>query len=223
MAFLKWVFKLLNQSVQFGASLAACVSFVGVIYAFFFPAAVADKVIDMQDALERARKDMKQMSTDLSAISVSSSDTALNTGTIANAVKDKLDWAFDFGVEYGNQLILRNNTNYPAKLTIRVEGLQGKYWEKETRDRLLQLEAIVPASEFGSFELSETTGKSRWDFPALHNYSPDTYNMANYIVTICAHTEFLTGDRPQFVEKRTYAAEKIVDYEFFEGESSECR
>lgn len=225
-SFIKRVFKGLNSFVQFGASLAACVSFLGVIYALAFPASVADKVVSIQDALERARKDMQQMSTDLSAISVSSSDTALNTGTIANAVKDKLDWDFNWGASYGNNLVLRNNTNYPAKLTISVEGLQSKFYEKETRDRLLQFEVIVPASEYRAFELSEISGKSRWDFPALQKSSikEKQYKAANYSVTICVHTEFLTGDMQQVVERRTYTGEKnLAAYELVDGNASECR
>lgn len=210
--------------MQFGASLSACVSFVGLVYAFIFPAKAAEKWVDIQSAYEQVRQDMQSMTNDLSAISQTSTGIEMNTGAIADAVKDKLDWEFDYGSSYGGQFILRNATNYPAKVFIVVEGLQGKSFEKETREKLLEFEAIIPASEYKSFALSETSGTGIWSFPSLLKYDQQRYKEANYSTTICVHTEFLTGDMPKLIETRTYVdKQNLANYDLFEGNASDCR
>lgn len=222
---MKQFFNIINSSVQFGASLAGCVSFLGLAYAFIFPAKAAEKWVDIQSAYEQVRLDMQSMTSDLSTISQNSADIETNTGAIAGAVKDKLDWQFDFGASYGNQFGLHNVTNYPAKVVVSVEGLQSKFWgKKETRENLLKFEAIVPASERKFFTLSEIRGE-RWDFPALiDSYSENAFKTENYSATICVHTEFLTGDMPKLIERRTYVDKRsLAGYELFEGNASECR
>lgn len=224
---MKRFFNIINSSVQFGASLAGCVSFVGLVYAFIFPAKAAQKWVDIQSAYEQVRQDMQSMTSDLSAISQTSTGIEANTGAIADAVKDKLDWKLNYSSgSNGTFLKLQNATNYPAKVVIVVEGLQSKIWENETREKLLEFAAIIPASEYKAFWLSETSGQSRWDFPSSFPYYAEDayYKAAKYSTTICVHTEFLSGDMPKMIETRTYVdKQNLVDYDIFEGNASDCR
>ena len=125
-SFLKFT-QLINNLVSFAGSLVAVFSFCIAVYGFFYPAKIAEKVIDFETAFNEAQNDLRNISTNISAISTNTADTATNTqataantASIADGVKTKLDWTLNNSNDIAS-LWLTNETTRAVKGQVFVE------------------------------------------------------------------------------------------------------
>ena len=215
--------QLINNLVSFAGSLVAVFSFCIAVYGFFYPAKIAEKVIDFETAFNEARNDLKNISNNISAISTNTADTATNTqataantASIADGVKTKLDWILNTpGTSDFASLSLRNETTRAVKgqVFVEVTQYQKNTPEREHRTFKDQVSFIIPASESFRVSLSEvffmTFPNDNWVWKEDGKF--------------CVYFELIDANLPPMVEKRVYAGDKVlIDYEYFEGSAQDC-
>jgi hypothetical protein len=118
-------FKVAERVVAFGASSAATVGLLTAVYAFVYPAKVAQAVVGFQDLMMEARDDLGRLVVSNEVIADQVTETAQNTDDLAKAIPF---WVtFDetpfVNVTLGGQKLwtkFGNPSPYPITMTLQV-------------------------------------------------------------------------------------------------------
>ncbi|WP_108485263.1 hypothetical protein [Oceaniglobus ichthyenteri] len=186
---LKSLFISLERAVSFTASIAATGGLVLALYAFVYPAEVAENFANFQDLVEDARGDVARIATASEGILENTEGTETNTRKLADAIpywvvfdgQPYADASMSHAVGLRLKMDLKNPSPYP--ITLRVEA------SADNKNVIEASEIIMP------YEFTVITGKLE--------KRPETF-------TICLFGESPAFEGQTLRERRTYDGGNLV-------------
>lgn len=125
---IKKVFGGIASITEFGANVAGIFALIGAIYAFIYPASVANYAANFEDLMNEARQDIGKIAASAESISVNTASTAENTALLAKAIPNWLTFNgapqekvfFSEPVTYFTGVELVNRSPFPIFFNIKA-------------------------------------------------------------------------------------------------------